>query len=200
MNDFDYEIYLRKQLARQSKYRKRGSKSKKCSLPSDSLTSRELKERNGAILTYNLTKPMTWREFCMLPKDVQETYIKRLQDEFHVTAVLICKMFGIAVSTLSRHIELNDLDVRFIRGRKQTKEQQEQWENFLHGIQDEPSGHEFKNEDTECETQKPSKSGFMKGFTISFAGQIDVEAIANSLRMILGEFSSGSVEIKCELE
>ena len=117
----------------------------------------------------------------MLPKDVQETYIKRLQDEFHVTAVLICRMLGIAVSTLSRHIELNDLNVRFIRGRKQTKEQQEQWENFLHGIQDEPSGHEFKNEDTECETQQPSKSGFMKGFTISFAGQIDVEAIANSL-------------------
>lgn len=203
MNDFDYEIYLRKQLARQSKYRKRGSKSKKCSLPSDHLTTRELKERNGVVLTYNLTKPMTWKEFCSLPNDVQETYIKGLQDEFHATAVLITKMFGISVSTLSRHIELNTLDIRFARGRKQTKEQEARWEDFLQGnlaekTEDLPD-FEVVDEDVQNESQRPSNSGFMKSFTLSFSGKIDVEAIANSLRMILGDSSSGSVEIKCEL-
>lgn len=38
MTDFDYDVKQRRELARAAKYRKRGSKSKKCTLPSDYLT------------------------------------------------------------------------------------------------------------------------------------------------------------------
>ena len=39
----------------------------------------------------------------------------------------------------------------------------------------------------------------MRQFNIKFTGKIDVDRIANSLKMILGNNSSGELEITCNL-
>lgn len=57
MDDFTYDCWQKKQLAQQARHRKRGSKSRKCSLPSDNLTKKQWKERNGKTLSINLNQP-----------------------------------------------------------------------------------------------------------------------------------------------
>ena len=104
MKDFDYEVLQRKRIAQQAKYRKNGSRSKKCSLPSDGMSHREWKERNGEVVEYNLNKPMSYERFKLLPKDVQHQYIRGLQERFGVAvAVIATELFGICKSALSTH-------------------------------------------------------------------------------------------------
>ena len=42
MRDFDYEVLQRKRIAQQAKHKKKGSKTCKCSLPSDYLTAKQI--------------------------------------------------------------------------------------------------------------------------------------------------------------
>ena len=63
MNDFDYDIVQKKRVARGAfahVNRKRG----KCRLPSDYLTAAQKKEMNGAVKTYNITRPMPLEMGC----------------------------------------------------------------------------------------------------------------------------------------
>ena len=80
MTDFDYDVMLRKRLASQAKYRKRGSKSKKCPLQSDGMTRRQWERRNGEVVSMDLNRPMDWKTFKGFPVTMQETYLKQLQD------------------------------------------------------------------------------------------------------------------------
>lgn len=41
MNDFDFDCLQKKRLAQQAKYRKRGSKSKKCTMSTDYMTTKQ---------------------------------------------------------------------------------------------------------------------------------------------------------------
>ena len=72
MDDFTYDCWQKKQLAQQARHRKRGSKSRKCSLPSDSLTKKQWKERNGKTLSINLNQPTSWEIFKEVSKQTQE--------------------------------------------------------------------------------------------------------------------------------
>lgn len=78
MDDFTYDCWQKKQLAQQARHRKRGSKSRKCSLPSDSLTKKQWKERNGKTLSINLNRPTSWEIFKEVSKPTQEEYLNHL--------------------------------------------------------------------------------------------------------------------------
>lgn len=67
MDDFTYDCWQKKQLAQQARHRKRGSKSRKCSLPSDSLTKKQWKERNGKTLSINLNRLLPGRFLRRFP-------------------------------------------------------------------------------------------------------------------------------------
>lgn len=78
MNDFDYDIVQKKRVARGAfahVNRKRG----KCRLPSDYLTAAQKKEMNGAVKTYNITRPMPLDEFKGMPDDLQREYLRNMQ-------------------------------------------------------------------------------------------------------------------------
>lgn len=69
MNDFDYDCMQKKRVARGAFAhinRKRGG----CSLPSDTLTEKQRKEKNGEVKSYNITRPMPWREFKPMPEEM----------------------------------------------------------------------------------------------------------------------------------
>ena len=87
MSDFEYDCLQKKRLAGQAKYRKRGSKSKKCNLPSDRMTQKQWKERCGPVVSFNFNKPMNWDTFKKLSTIVQTEYITNLQKKYGVTAV-----------------------------------------------------------------------------------------------------------------
>lgn len=76
--------------------------------PSDYLSKKELKAMNGVVKSYNLNKPMTWKEFRSMPQDLQIMYIKKLRNEFGVPDVVLGKAMGICKSSFSRAMsELN---------------------------------------------------------------------------------------------
>ena len=69
--------------------------------PSDYLSKKELKAMNGDVKSYNLNRPMTWKEFRSMPQDLQIMYIKKLRNEFGVPDSILAKSMGVCKSTFS---------------------------------------------------------------------------------------------------
>ena len=59
MNDFEFDCLQKKRLAQQAKYRKRGSKSKKCPMSTDHMTKKQWIERCGKIVTIKMDSPVS---------------------------------------------------------------------------------------------------------------------------------------------
>ena len=81
MNDFDYDVMQKKRIARGASRMKRGSKSKKCTLPSDYLTAAQKRRLNGPVSTYKLDEPMSLESFKAMPEDLQKQYME-LRSEY----------------------------------------------------------------------------------------------------------------------
>ena len=132
MNDFDFDVMQKKRIANNAAHMKRGSKSKKCSLPSDHLTPAQWKRRNGPVSTYSLNQPMDWETFKSLPTDIQQSYIDILQSRFNVTTSTIGKdMFDKTPATLKAHMEKYGLKYIQMKGRNMTAEEREAWKHWL---------------------------------------------------------------------
>ena len=96
MHDFDYDAMQKKHIARGAAHMKRGSKSKKCTLPSDNLTPAQLRRLNGPVSTYKLDEPMSRESFKAMPEDLQKQYILKLQETYQANDEMIGKMFGVS--------------------------------------------------------------------------------------------------------
>ena len=95
MHDFDYDAMQKKRIARGASHMKRGSKSKKCTLPSDYLTDAQKRRLNGPVSTYKLDEPMSWESFKAMPEDLQKKYILNLQETYQANNDMLGKMFGV---------------------------------------------------------------------------------------------------------
>ena len=93
MNDFDYDALQKKRIAAGARHMKRGSRSKRCSLPSDNLTPAQLKRRNGPVSTYKLDAPMRWDDFKAMPADLQKQYLTNLVETYGATNEMLGDMF-----------------------------------------------------------------------------------------------------------
>ena len=93
MNDFDYDALQKKRIAAGARHMKRGSRSKRCSLPSDNLTPAQLKRRNGPVSTYKLDEPMRWDDFKDMPVDLQKQYLTNLVETYGATNEMLGDMF-----------------------------------------------------------------------------------------------------------
>lgn len=131
MTDFEYDIYQRKLLARNAKYRVCGSKSKKCTLSSDRLTPKQMKERNGPVMTYKLNTPMVWEEFKKCPIDIQKSYIHKLIEDYSVTITALSQMLGVSRGTLHRYFKDNNFEEQFRVGKNMSSEKIARWNEFL---------------------------------------------------------------------
>lgn len=87
--------------------KKSGSRSKRCSLPSDNLTAKQRKELNGAVKEYSLNKPLYWTEFLQLPKDLQLEYMDKLINKLHARRVDVVGMFWVSQSTFNLWLKKN---------------------------------------------------------------------------------------------
>lgn len=99
----------KKKIARSSHNRKTHcGKGGRVKFPSDYLSKKELNAMNSDVKSYNLNKPMTWKEFRSMPQDLQIMYIKKLRNEFGVPDNVLGKAMGICKSSFSRAMsELN---------------------------------------------------------------------------------------------
>ena len=90
---FEQTSRERKRTARGAYAKKGGSRSKRCSLPSDNLTAKQRKELNGAVENLNTMKIYTWNEFKRLPNTLKEEYLKILY-EHGARTLDIAEMWG----------------------------------------------------------------------------------------------------------
>lgn len=96
VHDFDYDVMQKKRIARGAAHRKRGTKSKKCTLPSDYLTKKELKALDGEVKTYNIHQRLTYTQFKELPDDLATDHINWLIETFGCNAEAIGRSLGVS--------------------------------------------------------------------------------------------------------
>lgn len=196
MNDFEFDCLQKKRLAQQAKYRKRGSKSKKCPMSTDHMTKKQWIERCGKIVTIKMDSPVSWASFKELSKQTQEEYLKNLMEKYHINASSLAEMFHITPITVRRHIATQGLAVSFPVGHSMNAEDRRAWELFLSGDAVEQSENEVSAENEETCDEEPMS---MCSFSLRFRGKIDVSMISNSLIRILGDHSVGEIEVTCNL-
>ena len=196
MNDFEFDCLQKKRLAQQAKYRKRGSKSKKCPMSTDHMTKKQWIERCGKIVTIKMDSPVSWASFKELSKQTQEEYLKNLMEKYHINASSLAEMFHITPITVRRHIATQGLAVSFPVGHSMNAEDRRAWELFLSGDAVEQSENEVSAENEETCDEEPMS---MCSFSLRFSGKIDVSMISNSLVRILGDHSVGEIEVTCNL-
>lgn len=152
MNEFDYEVLQRKRIASQARYRKNGSKSKKCSLPSDNMTNSQWKERCGKINTYCLNRPLAWYEFKAMPKNLQSEYLRKYIERHHASATDFAEiMFGCSLKTLLNYCKNNELGVQFSRGGYRSPQEKEAFRTFCINTEERLSEEEFSDKTPTCE-------------------------------------------------
>ena len=150
MHDFDYDAMQKKRIARGAAHMKRGSKSKKCTLPSDYLTAAQKRRLNGPVSTYKLDEPMNWESFKAMPEDLQKKYILNLQETYQANNDMLGKMFGVTgVSVCKmRHA----LGIGAMGQSKMTRDEvtvrDAKWDAFCNGVVGGKPG-EMKKEEVE---------------------------------------------------
>lgn len=206
MQMFDYEVRQKKSLVSSARNKKNGSKSKMCSLPSDRLTDKQIREKHGETLTYNLRKPMTWAELKALPLHAQEEYLLGLKNKFNVTATDIGLMLGVVTSTVLKYIKDQNMQIDFPRSRRMSDDDRIIWNKFLNKsdeaiketLTDDSPDNQEKEEVSVCpDIISDIKTSIMSmsNLNLKFDGVIDVNGIANTLKAVLGNTISGSISI-----
>ena len=137
MNDVEFilkeDIKAKKQAGRGYYHKKNGSKSKKCRLPSDSLSKKEIEKMNGECKVYNFNKPMSYSNFCAMPVDLQIKYLETLRFKFGANQTDISKMMGVADTTLASH-RAKFLDSKPVfKKYKHSRLDVEAWNKFING-------------------------------------------------------------------
>lgn len=214
---FYEDLRERRSVGRGGYHQKNGSKSRKCSLPSDHLTEGAWKKMNGPVTTVNMGAPMEWAAFKNLSNELRGQYVKMLVDKFNATKVGISEAFGVHFTTLTKELTGCEVTKLFRPGKKMKAAEREALLNFF-GV--EPEAAETESEpvaetepqiaETECEVceteiatpVKPSvPSAFsMQEFELVFSGAFDADQIANSLRYMVPAGARAKVKISCELE
>ena len=153
MHDFDYDAMQKKRIARGASHMKRGSKSKKCTLPSDYLTAAQKRRLNGPVSTYKLDEPMNWESFKAMPEDLQKKYILNLQETYQANNDMLGKMFGVTGVSVCRM--RHALGVSAMGQSKMTRDEvavrDAKWDAFCNGVVGGKPGEPKKIENNEVE-------------------------------------------------
>lgn len=207
---FKDDVREKKMIANQARYRKRGSRSKKCTLSTDRMTHKQWLERCGETVTYNFNKPIAWQEFCKLPIHIQKEYLLNLIQQYSTTASDLAKMFGITPQTVTKHCSADEIGIRFTPGKRMTKENRQAFDVFCgvveHKEKCEPVAVKKAVADTtaaevcaKIEDAVPSKDMAMTEFTLSFAGNFSRDMLCNSLLAMLPKGVPVKMDVKCSI-
>ena len=70
---------------------------------------------NGEVQSYNLNRPMQWKQFKQMPTDIQREYINSLIEKFNPQQIAIAEMLGVSTWTLNKLCR-ERLGISFERG------------------------------------------------------------------------------------
>ena len=137
MTDFDYDNLQKKITARGAYHKKGGSKSKKCTLPSDYLTNAQKKKLNGPMTEINRNQPMDWETFKGLSDTLKLAYIQYLRETYNANAAMLAQMFGVSGDTVGRMLKQIGMTPNKRGGdggSKHYKQKMAMWEAFCNGV------------------------------------------------------------------
>lgn len=187
LSDFDYDVLQKKRLTASARRRVCGSKSHRCTLPSDRLTPAQLKRRNGPVNTYKLDAPMTWEQFLAMPEDLQRKYLTDLRELYRATDDMLGRMFHVHPTAVSKRRNLLGITGATHRTSVSEKETIEaKWQAFCNGVLGgTPCGEPLPPEATESREEHPSPANVaaevvpeplnLTGLLASFTGEFDAE-------------------------
>lgn len=198
MSDFEYDVMQKKRVARGAVHRKRGAKSKKCVLPHENLTKKELRALNGEVKTYNIHERMSWKQFKMLPDDLPAKHIHWLVDTFGVNRETIAAALGVSRATFYRYVAENGIQLEYKRFTVTPE-----WTAFLNGETFAPTGETEEvlvEEDmpvAEPVTTEPASLTFLRG-SLSLSGPKG--AVLQRLFEVLPDTVTVDVEFTAEVQ
>lgn len=179
MHDFDYDAMQKKRIARGASHMKRGSKSKKCTLPSDYLTAAQKRRLNGPVSTYKLDEPMSWESFKAMPEDLQKKYILNLQETYQTNDKMVGKMFGksdVTVGEYRKKLGLNPIGKSRMT-RDEVAVRDAKWDAFCNGVVGGKPGEPKKIENNEVEELHDEINDFVGFGDPEVEEQIEIEEI-----------------------
>lgn len=203
MTDFEYDIMQKKRTASGAFHRKCGSKSKKCSLPSDHLTQSQWKKRNGDVIVFSMDAPISWRDFKQLAEATQKEYLSGLVGKYNASGSTLSKMMGVSHGAFLNHCKSIGFSLSGCRGRSMSQEQRAAWASFLAppimpsqdvAVEEQTPVCEDASANITPSAPAPTQNGMMS-FTVRYEGVIDPDSVANSLRSMLCGGMDGTVEI-----
>lgn len=175
---------------------KRGSKSKKCYLPSDMLTPAQIKKKNGKVIKMDMTKPTSFNDFKTWPEDLQKEYLMRYVNEFGCTINDLAALLNVYHATLRKHLSDIGFDKKvFSPGKRMSKEDRMRFNQLLNTyrptfeqMEGEPKAESVQQKDEseeEPNKEEPSASESVIMCTprmcMDFTGILNVHQIANTL-------------------
>lgn len=92
-----------KRTARSARNRRCGSKSKHCSLPSDSLSTKERAALSGPVTTYD-GKLVSWETFLSLNAEEKTAFINRMQYLYKMDMFMLSSAWNLDMSYLNKHL------------------------------------------------------------------------------------------------
>lgn len=115
MNDAEFvlrqEIREKKAAGRGSFHRKCGAKSKKCTLPSDYLTRKELKAMNSEVTYWSMSAFYDYTTFKTMPADIQVEYLQGITDKWKVGCSAVSEiLFKGSKTSLDNYLHYRGLD------------------------------------------------------------------------------------------
>jgi len=113
--------------------KKRGSKSRKCTLPSDNMTKKELNKMNGEVKTYNMKKRYSYKELKTFPEDIQKEYLKNLMTTYNANNKMLGESLGVSQSIVSFYLKQFRLNPGKGNIKKPDEKQKNEWNLFING-------------------------------------------------------------------
>lgn len=125
---YNSDIQDRKRTASGARAKKGDSRSRRCPLPSDSLTKAQRQKLNGSVEHISLNRPMAWNRMRELTPSLQFLYLDHLVSTYNARCADLVSMLGIARCTFYRLQK--DLPGKLIYKCKAKKPAPE-WEAFM---------------------------------------------------------------------
>lgn len=205
MNDFDYDAMQKKRLANSARKRVNGSKSRRCSLPSDNLTPAQREKLNGECKSWSLNDPMDYETFKSMPLDLQVQYVNGLKSRFSIGVGTIAEeLFGISRTALIKYFKIHDIKAD-VTGKRLNAGERKVWEEWL-GREpaeepeeaDEALLTEEEHREPECPTRTDTAQDFgMGAITVEWCGEFNAAVFMQQLAKM--PFPTGRVKIRLEV-
>lgn len=208
MTDFDFDVMQKKGIASGAFHRKRGSRSKKCTMPSDLLTTSQRNKLNGDVIVFSMNAPARWSDFRQLSPTTQKEYLAMLGEKYHASGARIAQMMGVSYQNFVRHCRSIGFPMSGTHVGKMSREQLAVWEEFVGRLS---SGDAVSATPPDEPTETPETCAVacedftrpsISAFTMDFKGRIDPDGIANSIRSLMraNGTCTGSVRIICRID